>query len=205
MNGRRKETLIFELRRKIIHLVSFIYIIAYYFVNQFFSHRTAILFLTSLFIFLSFLEFVRIKLNKKIPFFHSLHRERENGKISSSLYLIVGVIIAFSAFEFEIAVTAILMMIFGDLAAAMVGISFGRYYIKGFDKITWEGVLAEFLVNILIGFIFLNNIPVIFIMAITATFVETVLGNIDDNLSVPIVAGFSGQVAIMIMRVLGLA
>jgi dolichol kinase len=200
-----REKLIFELRRKIVHLFSFVYIFAYYYLSQIFSHRTALLFLTAILIFIAFFEFLRISLGRKIPFLQSLHRETENGRISSSIYLIIGVIIAFSVFEFEIAVTSILMMMFGDMAAALVGLSFGKHKIKIFDGVAWEGVLAEFLIDVLIGFIFLNNLPVIFIMALAATFVETALDAVDDNLSVPIVAGFAGQTAMMIMRVLGLA
>jgi dolichol kinase len=37
-------------------------------------------------------------------------------------------------------------------------------------------------------------------MALTATFVETVLKPVDDNLAVPVVAGFAGQALMVILR-----
>ena len=193
------ENLAFEIRRKLIHLSSVAYILIYYFFEKIFSQKAALLTLVFLLICLSFLEFLKVKYNQKIPFFHKIYRDNERYTFSGSIYLIIGVIIAFGVFEFNIAVTAILMMIFGDTASALIG-RIGSHKIKRLG-ISWEGILAEFLVDIAVGFIFLNNLPVILVMALTATFIEVVLKPVDDNLAIPVVAGFAGQSLMIILRI----
>jgi len=192
------EDLIFEIKRKLVHLSSVIYILIYYLVETYFSQKTALLTLVFILIFLSFMEFLKLKYNRQIPIFHLIYRDSEKNTLSGSIYLTIGVIIAFAIFDFNIAVTAILMMIVGDTASAIMG-KIGNHKIDGY-RASWEGVISEFLVDIAIGFIFLNNIPIIFIMALTATFVETVLKPVDDNLAVPIVAGFAGQALMIILK-----
>ena len=91
------------------------------------------------------------------------------------------------------------MMIFGDTASAIIG-KFGNHKLKHLNC-SWEGILSEFLVDIAVGFIFLNSIPIILIMALTATFIEVVLKAVDDNLAIPVVAGFAGQSLMIILRV----
>jgi len=49
-------------------------------------------------------------------------------------------------------------------------------------------------VDLLIGFVFLGSWPVILVMAGTATIVETVVEKIDDNLLIPLFAGFNAQI-----------
>lgn len=195
------ENIIFELRRKLVHISSVIYIILYYFINEFFSHRTAIYSLVFILIALSFMEFLKMKYSKKIPFFHKLYRDNEKNTLSGSIFLLLGIIIAFSAFEFNIAITAILMMIFGDAASGLMTM-IGNHKIEHLST-SWEGIIAEFLIDIAVGFIFLSNIPVIFLMALTATIVETLLKPVDDNLAVPIVSGFAGESLLILLRIFG--
>ena len=197
------ENLAFEVRRKLIHISSVIYILIYYFFDKFFSQKAALLTLTLILITLAFLEFVKVKYHHQIPFFHKIYRDNEKYTFSGSIYLIIGVIIAFGVFDFKIAVTAILMMIFGDTASALIG-RIGNHKIKNL-KSSWEGALAEFLVDIAVGFIFLNNLPIILVMALTATFIEIVLKPVDDNLAIPVVAGFAGQALAIILRIFSVA
>ena len=70
-------------------------------------------------------------------------------------------IIVFAAFDYPIALVAMLLTVFGDLAAALIGIKFGSLYLYK-DK-TMEGSLAGLGMNLLIGFILLPVYPVIFI------------------------------------------
>lgn len=193
------EDFIFELKRKLVHVLSIVYIIVYSLLNELFSKRTALLTLVLILIILSFLEFLQMKYNRKIPIFHQFYRENERDSFSGSIYLLIGTIIAFAVFDFNIAVTAILMMFLGDTASALVG-RLGKHRVDGI-KVSVEGIIAEFLVNLAVGFIFLNSIPIIFIMALTATIAEVLLTPIDDNLAVPIVAGFAGQALLSLMNI----
>ena len=158
------DNLVLEIKRKLVHISSIFYIIIYCLIKEFFSQSAAILVLVFILICLSFLEFLKMKFNKKIPFFHHLYRENERNTISGSIYLILGVIIAFSAFGLPV------------IALARIPV-----------------------VDLAVGFIFLNNIIVILFMAIIATIVETLLKPVDDNLAIPVVAGFAGQALMMIL------
>jgi len=90
------------------------------------------------------------------------------------------------------------MTIFGDMAAAIFGIAFGKHWIKKLPDTAWEGVIAEFVVDLLIGYLIIGNWIVIIPIAFMATFVETVFPHIDDNLAIPVFAGFVGQ-ALMLL------
>jgi len=200
MNGDIK----FELRRKIFHFLSLIYILIYIYINQYFSHRAALLTLMFIFIILLFIEFIKIKYNRKVPLFQKLYRKRENDHLSGSTYLILGAIIAFAVFDFEIAVTALLMVVFGDITSCLIGLTLGKHWIKNLSHVSWEGVIAEFFVNMIIGLLFLKIFWIVLIMASVATFIETVLSSSDDNLAVPLLSGFAGQAALIFFRILGI-
>ncbi|MCK5149717.1 CTP--2,3-di-O-geranylgeranyl-sn-glycero-1-phosphate cytidyltransferase [Candidatus Pacearchaeota archaeon] len=192
----------FELRRKLIHLTSLIPIILYVLIAKYISRSLALLSLTFVLIIFLSIEFIRIKHKKKIPFIHVFYRNKEKNKIASHVYFMLGIIIAFSIFDFRIAFVALLMTIFGDLTAALVGMKFGKHKIKRVPHKKWEGVIAELAVNLFIGFIFLQNWMLVLVMALTATFVETFFIHADDNMIIPVFAGFNGQIALIILKVL---
>ena len=196
------ENLLFEIRRKLVHLCTVIYILIYYLLDKFYSQRGALFILLFILIIFSFIEFLKIRYNKKIPLFHRLYREDESNSFSGNIFLIMGVIISFAIFQFNIAATAILMMVFGDSASAIIG-RMGKNKIDHINR-SWEGILSEFVIDVLVGFIFLTSIPIIMIMALSATITETLLSSIDDNLAIPIVSGFAGQSFSLIIRILNL-
>lgn len=194
----------FEIKRKIFHFFSLIYILIYFYISKYFSPRAALLTLTFILILLFFIEFIKIKYDRSVPFFQFLYRKREKNNLSGSIFLLLGVIIAFAVFDFEIAVVAILMMIFGDMTAAIVGLTFGKHWLKNIPRASWEGIIAEFIVNLIVGIIFLPYFLVVLIMALTATFIETVLISSDDNLAVPVLAGFAGKASLVFFRIIGI-
>ena len=57
------------------------------------------------------------------------------------------------------------------------------------------------MVNLIVGFAVLinfTNVYVILVMALTATIVEIVVDELDDNLLVPLISGFIGQLIMSI-------
>ena len=94
----------------------------------------------------------------------------------------------------NIALAAMLMTIFGDMAAALIGIFFGKKNIHSKTTKTWEGFFAELIVNILVVILLIDNFAIGLAMALTAAFVETFFDHVDDNLAVPVSAGFVGQI-----------
>jgi len=185
--------LAFEARRKAIHVIGISYLFIYWIFLKIFSHTIAMLVLLSVFITFIGIEFFRINEHRKIPIIHVLWREKEENSLGGQVYYILGIIIALAIFDFPIAITVILMTIFGDMAAAIFGIAFGKHWIRRIPDTAWEGVIAEFVVDLIIGYLILGNWMVIIPMAFMATFVETVFPHIDDNLAIPVFAGFIGQ------------
>ena len=179
-----------ELQRKVVHVTSLLIVAGYYILP-----KAAVLLIMTLFLILFLeIEFVRIDLKLKLPLFHRLYRKKEEDRLSGNVFFLLGAIIAISVFSKEIAIAAILMTTFGDAAAALFGKRFGRTWIPKLKNRAVEGCMAEFVVDLLIGFVFLGSWPVILVMAGTATIVETVVEKIDDNLLIPLFAGFNAQI-----------
>ena len=104
-------------------------------------------------------------------------------------------IICFAAFDYAIALLALLYTVFGDLAAALIGRRFGRTRIV--RSKTVEGFLGGFVVCLLVGYLVMPGEWQIFIpMALVASAVELWTGKLDDNLTVPLASGFAGQMLV---------
>jgi phytol kinase len=94
------------------------------------------------------------------------------------------------------------MTTFGDMAAGLLGKFYGkkRIFRRIFknDK-SIEGSGSEFIVDLIIGFLIVGNPLISLVMAFFATLAETAVNKIDDNLVVPILSGFFGQIILTIL------
>jgi dolichol kinase len=188
-----------ELGRKVFHLFILIVLAGYLIIEKNIGKTAALMVLASLLIIFLILEYIRLELQIKIPVIDYLIRPRENDRLSGVIYFLIATIICLAIFNFRIALAALLMATFGDMAAAIIGHKYGR--IKIFKKKSIAGGLSELIINIIIGIIVLTNhfgFSVIIVMAFAAAAVEIFVENIDDNLAVPLLAGFIGQLLIMI-------
>jgi phytol kinase len=210
-----------ELARKFVHLLSVLILVIYYFASDFFSVKIALMILVFiLMIFLEF-EYFRIETGNKIPILGEIwkymRRDKEKGKVGGDVFFIVGSILVLAIFDLKIAMVAMLMTTFGDMAAALIGKKYGKHWLKHLKERAWEGILAEFFVDVFVGIMvffwgFWNN-PALFynwhlwivigIMSLTATIVETLIYKMDDNLIIPVFSGFNGQVALLILNYFG--
>jgi len=186
-----------EFIRKIIHLVSGLAIITIYTALLIFvSESIALFVITGLLLILLEIEYVRIEHSTKI--LHKLQvllRPHEQDNITGSVFFLISCIICFAAFNYWIAVLAMSMMIFGDFFAAIIGKSFGK--IKLHKQKTIIGTLGGLMANLLIGILILPEFFFVFIpMAIIASLVELLTNKLDDNLTVPLFAGFMGQMIV---------
>ncbi len=167
-------------------------LLAYTLVRHFFSERLATLALTGIFLVLLEVEYLRLEHRMKLPEFIDVLRPRERTNVTGAIFFSAATIIVFATFDYPIAVTALLLTVFGDLASALIGIKFGRH--KVYKKKTLEGFLAGLAINFLVGYLFLPAYPAIFLtMAVVASVVELYTGKLDDNLTVPLISAFSGQ------------
>jgi len=180
-----------ELGRKIIHLIILLVLILYVIIEKQFGKTSALLVLVALLIVFLILEYFRLELDWRMPLFSELVRDKERHKVYGVVYFISATIICLAVFDFRIAIAALLMTTFGDVAAALIGKKYGVTLI--FRDKTAIGGLSELLVNLIVGFIVLSNVYIIITMAFTATIVELLVSELDDNLMVPLFTGFAGQ------------
>jgi len=146
------------------------------------------------FIFLTF-ELIRFRaqgINRWFfSYFKPLLREVEVSRLTGTSYMLIASLIAFLAFQRDIAVLALSFLAVGDSVATLVGKQVGKRKLLGK---TVEGNLACFLSCIAIGFVFYYsglNIPLLAILvgSVGATIAEAIPLPINDNLTVPLFAG----------------
>lgn len=195
-----------EILRKLIHVAVLGLIFAYTYLAIHFSPKIGILALTALLMVFLELEYIRLdyrpRFTRKLAKFIEklLLRKREKNHLIGSIYIVSSTIIAFAAFDYPIAFLALLLMIFGDMASAIFGMAFGGPQI--FRKKTWIGGFAGLFTNLLVGFFIFPDLPLLFIpMAFSASIIETLTQKIDDNLTVPIFAGFIGQMLVYFLDI----
>ena len=184
-----------EIFRKMVHLTSVLIVASYYYfgkqVTLYLLAVTLILFIES--------EYVRIEWKRTLPLVHDGIRKKERHTMAGHVFFLIGAIISISIFDMNIAIAAILMTTFGDSAAAIIGRKFGRTWIPRIRSKSLEGCFAELVVNLIIGYIFLDNLIVLLVMAFTATIVETLIEKLDDNLLIPVFSGFNGQIVVFLL------
>lgn len=189
----QKSVILKEFFRKSVHIMSLSIVFIYYYMGKEFTLN----FLTLVLCFVLLIDFFRVEKELKIPIVWKLYRSKEKDKLSGTSYFLIGSIIAISIFSKEVASAAILMTTFGDSAAALVGISYGKRWIKNLPDRAWEGVISEFFVNLVIGYLFLSNWIVALTMALVATIIETLIYKLDDNLIIPLFSGLAGQLVLI--------
>jgi len=190
-----------EIGRKIIHITILIVLAAYFLIQDSLisagysaalSKQVALLFLLALLILFLVLEYFRLELGWKMPFFSQFIRPKEQNRMYGVIYFLSATVISLAVFDSKIALAALLMTTFGDMVAALVGKRYGTTLI--YRNKTWAGFFGELATNMVVGFIILDNIYVILGMAFAATIVETLVDELDDNLLIPLFSGFAGQV-----------
>jgi dolichol kinase len=177
-----------EIKRKIVHLATLIVPFGYALTSE----ETAILFLVPFFLALLSVDLVRhfhsgmAALFRKY-FFGRVLREKEESTLMGSTYFIFSTILTILLFPKSIAIASILILILSDTAAALIGKWIGR--VKIFGK-TLEGSMAFLITSLLIVWIYphLSRFPGS-LAALGATLIELLPIKLNDNLSIPLVAG----------------
>eukprot|EP01097_Dermamoeba_algensis_P009649 TRINITY_DN6886_c0_g1_i2.p1 TRINITY_DN6886_c0_g1~~TRINITY_DN6886_c0_g1_i2.p1 ORF type:complete len:274 (-),score=32.08 TRINITY_DN6886_c0_g1_i2:130-951(-) len=198
---RRVPRVIKELKRKGFHfsglLIPGIYLFGLSY--QILTHRIASIIMGTLMFICICAEVGRFKIPAFKRFMNenltAFMREEEKEKYSAILSYCVGVTFSIIVFSPLVAVAAILYLVVGDFAAALVGISYGRIKI---GKKSLEGSIACFISCFIIGSFILWRLDLCeqlaFWGALAATLTELLNPNmVDDNLSIPVISGFAIQ------------
>jgi len=177
-----------EIKRKIVHLTTLVVPVGYAVTSE----KTVILFLVPFFLALLLVDLIRhfhsgmASLFRKY-FFGRVLREEEEPTFMGSTYFIFSTILTILLFPKSIAITSILILILSDTAAALVGKGVGR--IRIFGK-TLEGSIAFFLTSLFIVWTYPNlNRFSGSLAALGATLIEILPVRLNDNLSIPLLAG----------------
>lgn len=186
--------------RKLIHLMAFPVLVIYTLLAGYYGAKVGILALTAMLLILLEIEYIRLEYKLSLPLVVDILRRHEKDHVASNIFFVASTIICFAAFEYQVAMVAMLFAVFGDLMSALVGMRFGRT--KVYKKKTLEGFLGGLLTNLLVGWLvmpanWMIGVP----MALTASLVELWTGKLDDNLTVPIAAGFVGQMLFIFWQV----
>ena len=185
-----------EILRKLIHILSIIIPLAYFFfIKDRFLMTVILIILTS--IALS-VEYVRLNQKNKIgyhfqKYFKSVLRLKErNGYLTGATWMLIGFSITVITFEVDVAVMALLFLSVGDSCAGIFGraFPFGKVCNKSIF-----GSFAGFISCIIFGFIINTALPyqIIILGALSGMFIELIPSKIDDNFSMPIFSGFVMQ------------
>ena len=177
-----------EIKRKIVHLTTLVVPVGYAVTSE----KTVSLFLVPFFLALLLVDLIRhfhpgmASLFRKY-FFGRVLREEEGPTFMGSTYFIFSTILTILLFPKSIAITSIFILILSDTAAALVGKGVGK--IRIFGK-TLEGSIAFFLTSLFIVWIY-PNLNRFFgsLAALGAALIEILPVRLNDNLSIPLVAG----------------
>lgn len=159
---------------------------------------------TAIFILIDYMRLTVQAIQK--PFlllFGQMLRRKEHYSFTGGTYLLLASFVSILIFpDRGVFMLAILYLVIGDTVAALVGLSFGHQ--KIFRK-TLEGTLACLISCVLLAY-FVPKLPginlslkVSLIGAITATIVEALPTEVNDNVVIPILSGAVMQLAKLII------
>lgn len=190
-----------ELVRKTLHLSSLLILIGYTILLNYTSERIAIMAMTAVLLILLEIEHLRIEHRPRLmSILEGLLRTREKDGLSGAAFMVISCIICFAAYEYWVALLALSMTVFVDMFAALFGKAFGGMTIRH-DK-TLVGTLAGLAIGLIVGLLILPQFLLLTVtMAVTATLVELFTHKLDDNLTVPLVAGFIGQSVVYLSNI----
>ncbi|MDD5492990.1 MAG: hypothetical protein PHV60_09995 [bacterium] len=183
------------MKRPLFHFIGgMIFPVVYYFMARGIVLRIMAILLVLVLLF----ELVRVK----YPLFNEwawrnfrgFFKKNEKKTITGMPYFIGGILATVIFFDKPIAITALCFLTFGDVTAAIIGKKIGRH--KIFPPRSVEGSAAFFIIATLVGFILKQyffpadlTATAIVSSAFIAAVVETLPIALDDNLTIPIIAG----------------
>ena len=182
-----------KIGRKIYHLSGGLLLIALY---SRMGRMPGLAMLIGMFLSVTALDLVRLRtpaLNDFIyRYFSKFIRDSEREKLTGTPWYLLGILTAAALYDAPVAVYAVAFLACGDVAATAVGERWGTIKVSGVKSI--QGTAAFFMAASVSGLVidhwFYPLHPAVYIMgALTAALVEILPLDINDNLTIPLVAG----------------
>jgi dolichol kinase len=180
-----------ELLRKILHMAVGLFglLLGLYIVTAY-GNAVALWTLFAALILLLIADWLRLEHGVRLPSFRFLQRAREVGRLHAATFAFMGLLVAFTLFDRDIAFAAASMFLFGDAAAAVIGRVYGRHCLL---TKTIEGSAAMLIVSFACGWAITGSASLSLVMASVATLVELVASQMDDSFLIILFAGVVGQ------------
>jgi dolichol kinase len=177
-----------EIKRKMVHLATLVIPLGYALTSE----KTVLTFLLPFFLCYLFVDLLRhfhsgmASLFQKY-FFGRVLREAEKQSLMGSTYFLFSSLLTILLFPKSIAIASLLILILSDTASALIGKWIGKVPI--FGK-TLEGSAAFLFSSLMIVWLY-PNLGRFWgtLGALGATLIEMMPIKVDDNLTIPIVAG----------------
>jgi dolichol kinase len=127
----------------------------------------------------------------RLPVYAHLARPSERHAILGPTWLLAGALAALWLYPHDIALAAMALMFFGDAAAAMAGFVIPRPKLR--KERSFAGSAAMLIVGFAAAGLVVQDWWIAAAMAASGAVVELVSDRIDDNLTVPVLAGLVGH------------
>ncbi len=177
-----------EIRRKIMHTYPLAIPIAYHYVSKE-TALTVLIPIGACYVFCDVFRHFHKGFRRIFDRFITSRflREQEKHGLIGSSYFIFGMLLSMILFHKPVAIASLYILIICDATAGIVGSSWGR--IRIFKK-TLEGSLAFFISGmIFVGFTMQDNLLWGTLAVLGGALVELLPTGLDDNLTIPLVAG----------------
>jgi dolichol kinase len=182
---------ILELKRKAVHILSGIIIVALIYYNLI---NAEIVGAAIIFSVVASLAYKKYNLHRIDPALRHFERTENIRKFpgKGAIYYLVGVFIAMLLFEKDVAMASILIMAMGDSFAALVGF-FGKIKCPYNKNKSVEGIIAGATVAFIAALVFINpleaGIASVIAMIVESLDIKVLDIKVDDNITMPLVAG----------------
>ncbi|MEO6694479.1 MAG: diacylglycerol/polyprenol kinase family protein [Ignavibacteria bacterium] len=194
-----------ELLRKAIHISSSLIPLSYYFIEK--DILIIFLYVFGFLLMLMDLTKLRYQWVQRIylkflgPVLRSHELQNKKLFFTGGTYLVIAFLICVLLFSKPVAITSMLIIVFCDSAAAIVGKVYGKHFVK--NK-TLEGSAAFFITGVAVILLTpkATDSSNEFFLALSAllltTIFEIIPNKIDDNISIPIFFGITYSILIKI-------
>ena len=182
-----------KIGRKIYHISGGLILIGLY---AHLGRMPGLTMLLGAFLFATAVDFARLK----IPQFNDLMyrymskfiRDNEREKLTGTPWYLLGILTSAAIYDIPVAVYAVAFLACGDVAATTVGERWGTIKISGVKSLqgTIAFILAATVSALVIDHWFYPVSPAVYLAgAVTAAAVEIIPTSINDNLTIPLIAG----------------
>ncbi len=138
-------------------------------------------------------DYARIGFGVRIAFLEPfvMHTYEKEG-FQGTTFAAIGTLLTLSFTDFDIAMAAISMFMYGDAVANIIGKTFGKSKLFGRNK-TIVGSVAMLVVCILAGRLFISDAHTLLFMALLATLIEVAIFAPADDFAIPLFTALGGQ------------